>query len=163
MLAPLGRGIHPLELVWDLGGLPLTAAVLFVVGLGRTSRLLLWGVFLAGGVIELISKHFLVLPLPVGLPTPGGYLRVEHVLNPMFGIRTGSAPGDLLRGSFPSGHLFRLTFTAGALVRRWVWVLPLTALAAVAVVATGGHWVWDALGGFVLAGGCLEVLQGCEG
>jgi membrane-associated phospholipid phosphatase len=60
--------------------------------------------------------------------------------------------GSWVRGSFPSGHTFRATYVTEALAPRSPvvrWLVPLAVAAA--VVATGGHWPWDTVGGWLLA------------
>jgi membrane-associated phospholipid phosphatase len=58
----------------------------------------------------------------------------------------------IFHGSFPSGHVYRLTYALGLWFQRWpaaTWVVA--ALAGLLVVATGGHWAIDVIGGFALA------------
>ena len=58
-----------------------------------------------------------------------------------------------LRGTYPSGHVMRLALIPGFLFPRRGPALSIAIAAAsgVAVVATGGHTVTDALGGLCLA------------
>lgn len=167
-LEPVGRAWPWLELVWVAGSLPVTAFLIFLAtrirSAYRGARWTLWAGFLGGTLVEVALKHWWPLPLPHALPTPLPYrlwisdLNIEpSQLTALFPVLAHHAHGrlgsGLFHGSFPSGHVFRLTFTAGAWTvgRRPVWIAAVGIVAAVAVTATGGHWVWDTVGGFALA------------
>ncbi len=169
-LRPYGQQWPPLQLVWVLGGVPLTFLVLMIAAYGRVSHSKPWrgliGGFLVGTVVEVLCKHWLAIPNPLNVPPPPAYQslilatniepqQVVHWLSLILGANHQSSHHlTLLRGTFPSGHLFRLTFVLSTLITagRWQWtVVALAAVATAAVVATGGHWIWDAAGGYCLS------------
>ncbi len=173
-LLPLGHAVPPLQVIWELGGVPLTGGALLLWGLARPWRWsrqgVVWAAFIAGSVVELAAKHWIGLPSPRPVPVPPPYAQLEPYLN--IGPQTlaqawhllhpasGASGHHFLVGTFPSGHVFRLTFTVGVLAgrpgRRWWWVAGIAAVVTgIAVVSTGGHWLWDTVGGALLAGGCL--------
>lgn len=169
-LRPLGIHIPELQLIWVLGGIPLTFLTVLFVAWRRHDNQKPWvGVvlgFVLGSLIEVLAKHFIVLPNPPNVP-PAGFYRVivratnitpGEILRPLsliLGSPTGGASHfSLLRGTFPSGHLFRITYTLLALAGRRrpsISVALAAAVASLCVVATGGHWIWDAVGGVALA------------
>jgi membrane-associated phospholipid phosphatase len=167
-LRPVALRYGWLNVIWVVGGLPVTLAVL-LIGLfavprlrGRACAVVLAAV--CGSLIELVLKHLIALPVPPAVPAPSFWNHLSASLN--FGpsnltpilhrlfphARQASGPG-LFPGSYPSGHVFRTTFVAGVLLPgrvRWVALL-VAAAAAFMTVATGGHWLWDTLGGALLA------------
>lgn len=170
VLRPIGVHIPELQLIWVLGGIPLTFLTVLGVAWHRSRQQKPWiGIvlgFIIGSLIELLSKHFIALPTPPNVPPEGFYQavvaatniepgQVLHVFSLVLGHRTtGVSHFKLLQGSFPSGHLFRLTYTLLVLTQRikpGLLVAIVDGLASFCVVATGGHWMWDAVGGIVLA------------
>jgi hypothetical protein len=167
-LRPLALRWGWLNLVWILGGLPVALAVL-VVSLIRVPRLRrralpVMGAALLGSIIEVGLKHFVALPLPPEVPAPPfwntlaaalnfGPSNLTPILHWLFPHARHATGHHLFPGSYPSGHVFRTTFVAGVLLpRRVKWAaLAVTAATAFMTVATGGHWIWDTLGGGLLA------------
>lgn len=151
-----------LESVW-VAGAPLVAPGVFLlltaqVGLGWRDRLLGWGLLLGTALVEAVLKHFGVggwlSAAPVSaIPHPNGHIHVvQHVINVVV-LRFG------VHGTFPSGHVLRLTLAGGYAIPAPGWLLPgLVAVGALfAVVATGGHSLTDAVGGATLALGGLAL------
>lgn len=167
LLRPWAGALPALNLVWILGAFPVTLAlVLAVAGARAQARPLV--AFLLGTGIEVALKHSLATPTPLVVPPPPPWAGWIHSLNltpqellALFPHRLTAAYSPLahaLRGSFPSGHVFRLSYAVGALAprrRSLRWGVAL--LAALAVTATGGHWAWDAVGGWLLAEAALAV------
>lgn len=166
-LTPLGRQWTGINVVWVLGSLPVTAAAVALGGARRRGAAgAPWalGVLAAGLLVEAALKAALATPLPHPVSEPPWLAAVEMALNPSPGRVLSwlrhrgalAAAGGLvhsLRGSFPSGHTFRITLAVSACQRRprW-WVAAVIAAATgLAVSATGGHWAWDAVGGWLLA------------
>lgn len=150
-----------LDVVWVIGALPVTALLVLLATLGLPlpwrQRVGVWAGFAAVGLCELAIKHWVATPAPHSLVTEPPFLAaLERLVNL---APATIAPAVRLTGSFPSGHVARLTFLAGCVVPRPCtgWLVGVAALAAVAVVATGGHWVWDTLGALTLALGWLAV------
>jgi membrane-associated phospholipid phosphatase len=166
-MRPLALRWPWLNVVWILGGVPVTAAAL-ALGIWRQDRLRrrwLAGVlaFLVGSLVEVLLKHFVPLPVPPGVPVPVSWQRLVGALNLgpsdltalahwLFphGHRVSSA--RLLPGSYPSGHVFRSSLVGGLLARRRPWLVALAVGLPVAfmTVATGGHWAFDTIGGMLL-------------
>ena len=170
-LRPWGSAWPQLNLIWVFGGIPLTtAAVLWVSFRRGWGYLLLFG---AGMVIEVVCKHWIGTPMPTATPEPSFYRHLENWFNisPSTAMSwvdwvlgrsaLASSTHHFLRGSFPSGHTFRITFTLGAITgaKRWAILGGAGLVTAVLVVATGGHWILDAAGGFALAFTGLTFLQ----
>lgn len=173
-----------LNLVWVVGALPVTAALLLIATLGRPlpsrARAASWAAFAALGLCEVMLKRLIATPQPHG---PAVSVPLLHALIQDLNIDAHEAAGWLAattawltgrplppqvtttvvgpRGTFPSGHVARLTFLAGYLFKapRTPWLLAVAGLAGLAVVATGGHWLWDALGGLVLALAWLRLAK----
>lgn len=159
------RGAVPvLQAVWPLGSplasTALAVAATFVARLDWRSRRVAWALLAAGALAELASK-VLGLGRPVGVPAVPVLPILRLGLRPAFHVLGGSVPPWLLgalgavhlRGTYPSGHVMRLALIPGFLLpRRGLrWSLAVAAAAGVAVVATGGHTITDALGGLCLA------------
>lgn len=161
-LRHIGNAWPVTNLIWVIGGLPLTALAV----LGASWRRRSWwiaGGFVAGLLVEVVSKHFLATPFPQATPEPPFFQHLEAATNlsPAWAasvlqhwLHTHPVKGPhhpMFRGSFPSGHVFRITYASGAWMtrRRWTWAVA--AAAGVLVIATGGHWLVDVLGGFLLA------------
>lgn len=176
-LSPVGMFMPVFNLIWVVGGLPLTTALILgrmlVQRKGfRKKRWDAFILFLAGSVIEAVCKHFVALPMPHAVPEPTFYRTLEiwtniepSTLSALVnrGAHTGSIVGfhPFFYGSFPSGHVFRVTYTVGFLLdgrRNWL-LWSMAALATFSVVATGGHWIWDTLGGFALARWALTYVS----
>ena len=175
-LEGLGRRYPFLQLIWVVGGIPLTTlAVLFVASgrLGKTvTQWRFLGLFIIGSLVEIVAKHFVTTPFPPNIPPVGYYRQLVIWTNiepsTIFGwIRDFNhspsvshlSSSRLLRGSFPSGHVFRITYAYG-LFMSFQWRLLVAGLAALCVVATGAHWIWDAVGGYVLASLFLQWAYG---
>ncbi len=169
-LRPMGVHIPALQLIWVFGGIPLTFLSVLGVAWNRSRKQKPWiGIvfgFIVGSLIELVSKHFIALPTPPNVPPEGFYQaivvatnitpsQVLHLISLVAGHGTsGSSHFKLLQGSFPSGHLFRLTYALLVLTetrKPGALVAVIDGLASFCVVATGGHWIWDTVGGIVLA------------
>lgn len=167
-----GHRYPALQLIWVVGGLPLTTLLVIYRASGyfgrEPARWRILGIFILGGIMELVVKHFVATPFPPNVPPPTGYRQLIlwtniepstvfawlRQLNPSTaGVHHLSS--HLLRGSFPSGHVFRITYAYGLFLSS-KWRLVIAGVAAFCVVATGGHWMWDALGGFLLASWGLE-------
>ncbi len=169
-LRPLGVHIPELQLIWVLGGVPLTFLIVLMVMWTRHARQKQWiGVltgFIIGSVIEVLAKHFIVLPSPPNVAPPGLYRTIvastnispQQIVQLIYLVLGHPAKGvshfRLLQGSFPSGHLFRITYALLVITGRGqpnVKIALAATLATFCVVATGGHWIWDAVGGVALA------------
>ncbi|MCY0877661.1 MAG: phosphatase PAP2 family protein [Firmicutes bacterium] len=164
-LEPFGRAWPVVNLIWVLGGVPVT--LLAVGGWTFTRRPYRWaalGSFFLGLGIEVLLKILIHTPLPRATPEPPFYARLEaatnvtpqRVLAWVGRLRGTAAPvgtaSHILHGSFPSGHVYRLTLAVGL----WCNARPAATwmtgiLAGLMVVATGGHWAVDVMGGFALA------------
>jgi hypothetical protein len=161
LVRPWAGALPALNLVWILGAFPVTLAlVLAAAGAQARARPLV--VFLLGTGIEVILKHVLATPTPLVVPPPPPWAGWIHSLNltpqellALLPHRLTAAYAPLrhaLRGSFPSGHVFRLSYATAVFVpRRRALRWGVAFLAALAVTATGGHWAWDAVGGWLLA------------
>lgn len=169
-LRPYGAHWPPLQLIWVMGGVPLTLLLLLLIAWLRARLYRPWGGILVGFIVgtltEVLVKHWIPTPTPPNVVPPPFYQslikatniepqQVMHWATLVMG-RTSIATGQshLLNGTFPSGHLFRLSYVMIVAVQRirqkW-WVPAGVLIAAFAVVATGGHWVWDTVGGYALA------------
>ncbi len=167
-----GHRYPVLQLIWVVGGLPITTLLVIYRASGyfgrEPAKWRVLGIFILGSVTELLVKHFVATPFPPNVPPPAGYRQlivwtnVEpstvfawlRQLNPSAGVGHHLA-SHLLRGSFPSGHVFRITYAYGLFLSS-KWRVVIAGVAAFCVVATGGHWIWDAVGGYVLASLGLE-------
>lgn len=166
LLKPLAGRLPVIQFIWIVGGVPVTF-ILLVWATWRGSRrrrLALWCGYLGGSVIELLAKHWIHTPLPTPSAEPLWLIRLGndtnigpsqvgawlHALHPR---SSSNAANALLHGSYPSGHTFRITYLSAIWLglRRWRWVVLIAMITAVCVVATGGHWIGDAVGGFSLA------------
>ncbi len=172
VLSRFGNRVPASNLIWVVGGIPITG--LAVLGAAwRRNRWRLVLAFLGGLLVEALAKHFIATPLPKATFEPPFYRHLETFTNitpkmvlswvavviPMHGA-SAKAHVALFRGSFPSGHVFRLTYASGAWLfrrRRWTWAIAL--VAGTLVVATGGHWALDAAGGFLLARALLAFVD----
>lgn len=163
-LRPLGLAAPILNLVWVVGGAPLTGLTVLAGSVWRQQ----WrwiGLFVAGLLLEVLAKHVIVTPLPQATPEPLWLARLENLANPSphgvartlrHWLKWAPAAGTVegyFGGSFFSGHVFRITFTTAFIARGYRrWYPRAAALAAgVLVVALGGHWAIDAAGGYFLA------------
>jgi membrane-associated phospholipid phosphatase len=166
-LRPLAVAAPWLNVVWILGGVPVTAAAL-ALGIWRQDSLRRrWRAAVlaavGGSVVEVLLKHFVPLPVPPAVPAPVSWQRLVAALNLgpsdltalahwLFphGHRVSSQ--RLLPGSYPSGHVFRSSFVGGLLAprRRWLAALLVGVPVAFMTVATGGHWAFDTVGGMLL-------------
>lgn len=169
-LAAIGTAWPALNLVWVFAGFPLTVLLVGLRWLSRQPRHRwpMLGAFLGGTLVEVLFKHGLVTPFPHPTPEPFIYRQLENWTNitPEL-IRHwlgGGGPAGTpivhhwFVGSYPSGHTFRGTYTLGVLWPRRPAVRRLGALViGFAVLATGGHWAIDAVGGWLLAELCLTV------
>ncbi|MCL6522630.1 MAG: phosphatase PAP2 family protein [Firmicutes bacterium] len=147
-----------LQLVWLAGSPPLAAALALWAaagaGGGRARLVRVVAGFLGVMAVEGLLKTLVPTPAPPLLPVAWPWLRhVLEILSPS-PARAGLA---LFRGTFPSGHVARLAYAAWLLAWRsrrrpapQGAAAGLVALAGAAVVATGGHWLWDAAGGALL-------------
>ncbi|MDI3316135.1 MAG: phosphatase PAP2 family protein [Bacillota bacterium] len=157
MLVALPAGLRaPLQLVW-LAGSPILTGLLALLAAGR-GRGRAWRVgagFLGVVTVEALLKALLPTPSPPLQPVTWPWLREWLGFLSPSPAHVGLA---LFRGTFPSGHVARITFAGWLLAsgggrrpgrgdRAAAW---LAFLGALAVVATGGHWLWDALGGALL-------------
>ena len=168
----LGTKVPATNLIWVVGGLLLTGLVVLVMSVRRRRqgwRMLT--AFIGGLFIEVLAKHFITTPFPKATLEPHFYRALEKAtnvtpsmafawLNGVLGIAHAHVSHHyFLRGSFPSGHVFRTTYASGVLLgqtrRQWTWIVALAA--GFLVVATGGHWVSDVAGGFILAQLALNV------
>ncbi len=170
-LTPLGRHLPEANFIWIIGGPPLTGLVVLLTAIRRRQFAWLW-VFLGGVCLEVLTKHWIHASLPRATPEPVWLARIESWASPsahralavlgrvLHLRRTSTATGGFFHSSFFSGHVFRLTFTVSMLVpgRRWVpWIVALAA--GILVVATGGHWAWDVVGGFLAARSGLALVH----
>lgn len=174
ILEPVGRQWPAIQLIWVVGGLPVTTLVVLYFASGRLGRgsrqwSIFW-VFVGGSVVELLVKHFVATPFPPNVVPGSPYAQMITWTNiepsTVFAwlalwshapvVRHASV--GFLRGTFPSGHVFRITYAYGLLLKNFGFA-ALVAVAAFAVVATGGHWPWDAVGGFLLGAAGLAAAQ----
>ncbi len=169
-----------LDVVWPVGALPVVAVLLLVALFSRptpaAARLRVLGAFVGLGIVELALKHFIPTTKPPGpeatVPMLEGLqhlvdVRPQNVADWLTGLAQAFTGHHLSaqvlrnafaeRGTFPSGHVARLAFLTAFLapLPRLGLVLLAGLLAGLAVVATGGHWFWDAFGGVTLALGIL--------
>ncbi len=102
-------------------------------------------VFVAGNVVEVVSKHLLTRP-PLRAPSPGGLVHVVA-----------------LDASYPSGHALRIVLVAALVVRLrprlWPAAVLWVAAAAALLVASRAHTVTDVAGGMLLAGFLLACVR----
>ncbi len=164
-LRGFGESQPQLQWVWIVGGIPITGLALVFIGvLGRRRMPRVWAVLIAGSVLEVVVKHVLPTPLPRPVAIAPAWARLEatwdigpaavgHALHKILPALSPTSTSAFLRGSYPSGHTYRLSYVAGiALGRcRWPWMALWAAAVAFCVTATGGHWLGDAVGGFALA------------
>lgn len=160
------RGSSPdwLPNVWS-AGMPLATTAAFLVASWAAAsswreRLAAWTLFALAGVLEIGVKHLGLGGSGVDagvylVRNPEGRLRmVQHVLNAVVSrVR--------LQGSFPSGHVLRLTLIAGCLVPTPNRGLALTVgvLSCFAAVTVGGHTIAEGIGGLALAMTGLALLR----
>ncbi len=169
-----GRQYPVLQLIWIAGGVPLTTLIVVYVASGRFGKQsACWrafGLFVLGSAVEVVIKHFVATPFPPNVPPGGDWKRLiiltniepSTVLGWIRNIHSGPfntavSSSDLFTGSFPSGHVFRITYAYGLFLSSKIRLL-IAVLAGICVVATGGHWIWDAFGGYLLASLNLEWL-----
>lgn len=175
-LAPIGINFPLLQAIWIVGGVPLTFLAIIWSGYhspyykNAPLRPLIVIILFSG--IEVFFKHLIVLPAPHPVPaahwinrlitytniTPSSLIWVSQQIF----HQTSATPAAsvLLRGSFPSGHVFRLTYTAGVLwPHKPARILMLALGASFAVTALGGHWLFDSIGGFLLARAAMAFLN----
>lgn len=166
-----GRRASDWMAVWPVGNVVVAAVLLLVLPLGGAGhwrqRLTAWGLFLLGLGLEVLAKR---LDLGTGRPV----LRTLHMpsMAPTVAAVTHSVSRALpphlwpwlltqlhVVGTFPSGHVLRLTLVAGYSTPEPAWPLAaaVAAIASFAVVATAGHTLTDALGGAILALGLLSL------
>jgi hypothetical protein len=152
-------------IVWPLGDIVVTtlgfAVLLFARRRPTRERLTGGGLFALGLLIEVVCKHWALGNASSTLahlrrPDPPAPIvtAVTHAVSRAFArLQIPDQPRKALSGTFPSGHVWRLTFIAGWAVRRPGWLLPalVATLAAFAVVVRVGHALTDALGGAFLA------------
>ncbi len=153
-----------LHVVWPLGS-PLVASGLAVAatllaGPDWRRRRFAWVLLAVGGLAELSSK-VLGLGRPTAMPAIPVLPVLRLGLRPAFHAIGRPVPAWLaamvaavrLRGTYPSGHVMRLALIPGFLFRRrgQAAAFVVALVAGLAVVATGGHSVTDALGGLCLA------------
>jgi hypothetical protein len=120
-------------------------------------------------MLEVITKHWISTPLPKPVAEPLWMARIEALASPsphaalavigqVLRLPARSTPSAaLFKGSFFSGHVFRITFATGAVSRKFSYTTIAAALTAFLVVALGGHWLLDAAGAFLVAGGLLML------
>lgn len=142
-------------------GEPLVAGAVFLLltlnrGLSWRERWSAWGLWVAAGAIEIGCKAVGLggagAPIPLyPLPTAVAHeaLRLWPGLQRVLGVR--------LRGTFPSGHVLRLTLAAGYVRSRGGPWLPLVvaAISGILVMGSGAHHLTGVLGGAVL--GCAAL------
>ena len=171
ILHPLGVAVPDFNVIWVVGSFPVTGVLVLLAAWSR-GRWSGWWIFLGGTFLEVATKHWVATPLPHPVAEPVWLALVEKWVNPSpsrmitalkssLGEALSGQGGALgfFRGSFFSGHVFRLTYLTGVLggAERHR-LLGLIGLAAgILVVALGGHWALDALGGFCLARMLLEA------
>lgn len=167
-LRVVGTRVPAANLIWVLGGIPLTGLV--VLGAVVRDRRLSWLLWMVVGLmVEAVTKHFLATPFPLSTPEPVFFSRLESATNltpsdalrwmhGLFHVTASTGPHKaLFRGTFPSGHVFRITYATGSWLRNRQWTWPIALVAGFLVVATGGHWAIDAVGGFLLARAMLAL------
>lgn len=175
-LRPVGTGFPVLNLIWDVGGVPITVLALVAFTARRAGtrerRAVVWMTFFLGALVEVLAKHAIATPTPVPVSEPAWMARLEALLNVgpsavgmllhhIMPSVARSAPGRFIRGSYPSGHTFRLSYTAGIGLgpRRRRWVVAVALATGFGVIATGGHFLGDAVGGFSLAMAGLAIAR----
>ena len=166
LLEPLGKAVPDFSIIWVIGSVPVVGVLLLLWdwSMGRWRQF--W-IFLGGVVLEIVTKHLIGTPLPHSVGGEPFWIgRLERWVNPSphvvftaikrkLGILPSVAQGtqSFFRGSFFSGHVFRLTFLTGVVGgagRPWLMGI-IGLIAGILVVALGGHWALDAIGGFCLA------------
>ncbi len=171
-LAPLGRDAYEINFVWIVGGIPATMLAMVLLTWLKPGGWRWLLLFVVGILIEALTKHWIATPMPLATPQPHWLeewetwtnptpAEVNHLLGIIFG-GTHPAAGhhEFFRGSYFSGHVFRITFVTAAMANARRWIVPLVALVAgVCVVATGGHWLWDVVGAFLLTETGLSILS----
>lgn len=164
----VGR-VSILNLIWVVGGVPVTGLVVLATTLTRRQGRWL-ALFLLGTLLEVLTKHWISTPMPRAVPESHWLSWIEARTNPspswtlatlrhLLGVHTPPGGGHpFLLGSFFSGHVFRITFVVGMLSRYQPLVTAMSALvASVLVVAMGGHWAIDAAGAFLIAFALLSL------
>ncbi len=160
-----GRSAPYWTVVWPVGQIVVSTLVFLVLIFARRrraqERLVACALFALGLAVEAACKHWGLgsgasTLARIRQPAPPAQIvtTVTHAVGRVFsGVRLPAATRAGLSGTFPSGHVWRLTFIAGWITRRPGWVLPVIvgALAAFAVVVRAGHVLTDALGGGFLA------------
>lgn len=160
-----GRTAPYWTVVWPIGQIVVSTLLFLVAVFARRrrtqERLVACALFTLGLAIEVGCKHWGLGSAASTLarirrPAPPAHVvtAVTHAVGRVFsGVKLPTGPQAGLSGTFPSGHVWRLTFTAGWAARRPGWILPVLVgvLAAFAVVVRVGHALTDALGGGFLA------------
>jgi len=165
-----GAARPDLMVIWVLGA-PLAAVALLLLFTADSrytwrQRWAAWGLLAAAAAVELLCKHLgiggnvaavAVPAMPHLAPRLAALER--HLAVPVIGRLSALASQVTLRGTFPSGHVLRLTLAAGYALARPGWMLPVAVAVAAGfcVTATGGHSATDALGGAALALAGLAV------
>ncbi len=152
--------------VWPVGNVVVTTLLLVLATFGRrrraAERLAAWGLFALGLLVEAGSKHLglgnaaaTLARIPRPGPPAAAVTDVTHAVSRLLpgGLYAATRSRLHLIGTFPSGHVWRLTFLAGYALGRPGWLLPavVAALTGFAVVVRAGHALTDALGGAMLA------------
>lgn len=159
-----GMARPDLMVIWLLGS-PVVSTLLLLLFTADAAyswqvRLTAWVLAAVGGVVEVTCKHYgiggSVNAVGVAaMPHVGAWLDAiqRHLSIPIPGDLASRATHFILRGSFPSGHVLRLTLAAAYALPRPGWTVPtiVAATCGFMVVATGGHTLTDALGGACLA------------
>lgn len=174
-LLVLGNRVPAFNLIWVIGGIPLTALFVLIKSVKRGRSGWWWLAFyLIGLIIEALTKHFLATPMPRATYEPPFYRHLESATNispgdvhrwlaHLTGTRAYSSLGHhaFFVGSFPSGHVYRITYTLSLWTKKFSFILAVAVAAGILVVATGGHWAFDVVGGFFLARFCV-VMAGAK-
>lgn len=151
--------------VWPLGDIVVTTLLFLIVLFARRhkgrERLAAVGLFALGLAVEVVCKRWSLGSAAATLahlrrpdPPAPAVTAVTHAVSRVFArAHLPAQPSASLPGTFPSGHVWRLTFIGGWVQRRPGWLLPalVALLAAFAVVVRVGHALTDALGGACLA------------
>jgi len=169
-LIGVGKTAPLLNAIWIVGGVPLTGTVVILAAWRRHHWRWL-AAFVAGLILEIAYKHWVWSALPQPISEPAWLAPIQNWASPSAGsvlrlMREGlggkvaAAVGQgFFHSSYFSGHVYRITFATGVLARWRVVPIVVASATMFCVIATGGHWLVDALGGLAMAESALAAAQ----
>jgi membrane-associated phospholipid phosphatase len=132
----------------------------------RRVALAFLGVLVAGDVIEVLMKHFLVHPNPSLLHPLPGLSGVDQRLIAFLLTRLGTLGlSRITENSYPSGHMLRAILLAAAVCAAFpgrrvrVAAIIVVICTAAVLIETNVHWASDVLSGALLGYGLATLAR----